>query len=254
MFDHVTIRVADSAASEHFYNTVLRPLGIDETYRTGSFFEWRDFSLTAAEPDGVTRRAHIAFVAPTREHVDEFWRAGRAAGYADDGAPGPRPQYRGDYYAAFLLDPDGNSIEAVHHGALRRGGVIDHLWIRVRDLSASRRFYEAIAPQARLQVGEQTADRVQFVGATGSFSLLGGAPTEHLHLAFGTADDEDVREFHRRALESGYRSNGVPGERPQYHPGYYAAYVLDPDGNNVEIVNHHRPEPPAPARPPRGLS
>src|SRR5437763_5281646 len=125
MFDHITIRVADGAASERFYNTVLRPLGIDETYRTGSFLEWQDFSLTAAEPDGgVTHRAHIGFVAPTREQVDEFWRAGTAAGYPDDGAPGPRPQYRGDYYGAFLLDPDGNSIEAVHHGALRRGGVI----------------------------------------------------------------------------------------------------------------------------------
>ena len=52
MFDHITIRVADGAASERFYNTVLRPLGIDETYRTGSFLEWQDFSLTAAEPDG----------------------------------------------------------------------------------------------------------------------------------------------------------------------------------------------------------
>jgi hypothetical protein len=53
--------------------------------------------------------------------VDEFWRVGTAAGYRDDGVPGPRPQYRADYYGAFLLDPDGNSIEAVHHGALRRG-------------------------------------------------------------------------------------------------------------------------------------
>ncbi|MBV9915654.1 MAG: VOC family protein [Solirubrobacterales bacterium] len=253
MFDHVTIRGADGAASERFYNTVLRPLGIDETYRTGSFCEWQDFSLTAAARDeGVTRRAHIAFVAPTREQVDEFWGAGTAAGYASDGAPGPRPQYREDYYGAFLLDPDGNSVEAVHHGALRRDGVIDHLWIRVRDLSASGRFYGAIAPQARLQPGAQTPDRVQFAGATGSFSLVHGAPTENLHLAFGTDDDEDVREFHRRALERGYRSNGVPGERPQYHPGYYAAYVFDPDGNNVEIVNHHRAEPPAPTRPPRG--
>ena len=53
---------------------------------------------------------------PSRAHVDEFWRAGTEAGYRDDGAPGPRPQYSPDYYGGFLLDPDGNSAEAVHHG------------------------------------------------------------------------------------------------------------------------------------------
>ena len=60
----------------------------------------------------MTRRLHIGFAAPSREHVDAFWRAGTEAGYQDDGAPGPRPQYHADYYGAFLLDPDGNSAEA----------------------------------------------------------------------------------------------------------------------------------------------
>src|SRR5215210_8344131 len=58
----------------------------------------------------------IGFVAPSRPEVDEFWRVGTAAGHPDDGAPGARPQYRPDCYGAFLLDPDGNSVEAVHHG------------------------------------------------------------------------------------------------------------------------------------------
>ena len=53
-------------------------------------------------------------------------------------------------------------------------------------------------------------------------------------------DDADVQRFHAVATEAGYRSNGPPGERPRYHRGYYAAYVLDPDGNNIEVVNHHR--------------
>jgi catechol 2,3-dioxygenase-like lactoylglutathione lyase family enzyme len=241
MFDHVTIRVADRTASEDFYDTVLTPLGIDKTYRTGTFSEWRDFSVTGAdEANPPTQRLHVGFVAPSREQVDEFWRAGTEAGHADDGLPGPRPQYRSDYYGAFLRDPDGNSAEAVHHGALRRDGIIDHLWIRVADVAAAKRFYETIAPHAGLRLGDDTPERVQFLGETGSFSLVSGTPTEHLHLAFGTGDDGAVQRFHDAAVAAGYRSHGEPRERPRYHPGYFAAYVLDPDGNNVEVVNHHR--------------
>src|SRR5687767_8477046 len=128
MFDHVTIRVSDRAASERFYDTVVATLGLgrggDEHYA-----EWGDFSLAAAHGEKpVTRRLHIGFAAPSREHVDAFWRAGMAAGYRDDGAPGPRPQYGPDYYGGFLLDPDGNSVEAVHHETVR-AGTIDHLWV-----------------------------------------------------------------------------------------------------------------------------
>jgi len=241
MFDHVTIRVADRAASERFYDTVLSALAVEETYRTRAFSEWRDFLIAAAQGAGEsTRGLHIGFAAPSRDHVDGFWRAGTGAGYADAGQPGPRPVYRPDYYGAFLRDPDGNSIEAVHHGALRRDGIIDHLWIRVADLGAAARFYETIAPHAGLRKGTDTPERVAFTGTSGSFSLVPGAPTVNVHLAFPTFDDADVRSFHQVAIDAGYRDNGGPGERPRYHPGYYAAYVLDPDGNNVEVVNHHR--------------
>ena len=241
MFDHVTIRVTDRIASERFYDTVLTELGIDRTYRTGTFSEWEDFSLAGADDaNPPTRRLHVAFVAPSREQADEFWRAGADAGYADAGRPGPRPEYRDDYYGAFLLDPDGNSAEAVHHGGLRRDGIDDHLWIRVADVAAARRFYETIAPHAGLRVREETPDRAQFAGSSGSFSLVQGTPTENLHLAFPTDDDTDVQRFHQVATDAGYRDHGPPGERPRYHPGYYAAYVLDPDGNNIEVVNHHR--------------
>jgi catechol 2,3-dioxygenase-like lactoylglutathione lyase family enzyme len=241
MFDHVTIRGTDRTASERFYNIVLTTLGIDESYRTGKFSEWQDFSLTAADDAyPPTRGLHVAFVAPSREQVDEFWRAGTEAGYADEGGPGPRPEYRSDYYGAFLLDPDGNSVEAVHHGALRRGGIIDHLWIRVADLAASQHFYETIAPHAGLRVRADAPDRVQLTGSSGSFSLVRGTPTENVHLAFPTDDDGDVHRFHQAATSAGHRGIGDPGERPQYHPGYFAAYVLDPDGNNIEVVNHHR--------------
>jgi catechol 2,3-dioxygenase-like lactoylglutathione lyase family enzyme len=243
VFDHVTIRVADRAESDRFYDTVLTVLGVD-TYSTPTVSAWGRFQLSAGDDlVAVTRRLHVGFTASTREMVDDFWRTGVAAGYRDDGPPGPRPQYREDYYGAFLLDPDGNSIEAVHHGATRERGAIDHLWIRVADLAAARRFYDVIAPSAGLRLAEDTGDRVRFAGRDGSFSLVPGEPTEHLHMAFATDDDGDVRSFHRAATEAGYRDHGRPGERRRYHPGYYAAYVLDPDGNNIEVVNHHRPAP-----------
>ena len=241
MFDHVTIRATDRAASERFYEAVLAPLGIQVTSRGGDYVEWDDFSLAQATAERPpTRRLHIGFRAPSRAHVDEFWRAGTEAGYMDDGRPGPRPEYGGDYYGGFLLDPGGNSAEAVHHDSLRQGGAIDHVWMRVRDVAASKRFYETIAPYAGLEVGADTPERAQFRSPSGSFSLVAGTPTEHVHVAFPAGDDATVDAFHRAATAAGFRDNGPPGERAVYHPGYYGAYVLDPDGNNVEVVNHHR--------------
>jgi catechol 2,3-dioxygenase-like lactoylglutathione lyase family enzyme len=234
MFDHVTIGVSDRAASEHFYATVLRALGIEQTYTGDDLAEWDDFSLAERAP--VTRRLHIGFAAPSRAHVDAFWRAGTEAGYRDDGAPGPRPQYRHDYYGAFLLDPDGNSAEAVHHGAMPRPGRIDHLWIRAADVAASARFYETIG----LRLRTHSPDHVEVLGEHVSFSLVSGTPTEHVHMAFPASDNAAVDAFHRAATEAGYRDNGAPGERAVYHAGYYGAYVLDPDGHNVEVVNHNR--------------
>jgi catechol 2,3-dioxygenase-like lactoylglutathione lyase family enzyme len=242
MFDHVTIRVSDREASERFYETVLRTCGVEKTHSGRDFTEWADFSLTQADDeDPVTRRLHVGFVAPSRDHVDEFWRVGTESGYREDGAPGPRPQYREDYYGAFLLDPDGNSTEAVHHGAMRQGGVVDHLWIRVADVAAAKQFYELVAQHAGLRLRHDSPERAQFAGSSGSFSVVAGTPTEHLHMAFPANDNETVERFHRAVTEAGYRDNGPPRERPIYHHGYFGAYVLDPDGNNVELVNHNRP-------------
>jgi len=233
MFDHVTIRVSDRDASEAFYDTVLRTLALDQNYRTNTHSLWREFMITGATAENpVTRRLHIGFRAPSREHVDEFWRVGTEAGYRDDGPPGPRPEYSDDYYGAFLLDPDGNSAEAVHDRDARRPGAIDHLWIRVANLAAAKAFYDAIAPYAGLILGADTPERVQYRGpAGGSFSLLEGTPTEHVHIAFTTHDNAVVDRFHEAATSA---------ERPRYHPGYYAAFVFDPDGNNIEVVNHNR--------------
>jgi catechol 2,3-dioxygenase-like lactoylglutathione lyase family enzyme len=245
VFDHVTIRSSMREASERFYGTVLPVLGIEPTHEDEWFVEWDDFGVAPAGPDRpVTRGLHVGFVAPTREHVDEFWRVGTEAGYREDGAPGERPQYRDDYYGAFLLDPDGNSVEAVHHGALRQDGNVDHLWIRVSDVAASRAFYEAVAPHAGFALKHAELHepyRAHFAASSGSFSVVAGEPTVNLHMAFPAGSDAQVDAFHAAACAAGACDNGAPGERPVYHAGYYGAFVLDPDGNNIEVVNHNRP-------------
>jgi catechol 2,3-dioxygenase-like lactoylglutathione lyase family enzyme len=241
VFDHVTIRASDRDASERFYNTVLATLGLDPPHSDDDYAEWGDFSLAQANDEKpVTRRLHVAFWATSRSEADGFWRAGTEAGYRDDGPPGPRPQYGDEYYGAFLLDPDGNSAEAVHHGARRKRGAIDHLWIRVADLAASKRFYETIASHAGFGLTHEQSDRVHFGTASGSFGLVAGPTTENLHMAFPVSTNASVEAFHRAATEAGYADNGPPGERAVYHAGYYSAFVLDPDGNNIEVVNHNR--------------
>ena len=179
-------------------------------------------------------------MAPSREAVDAFWEGGRAFGYEDAGAPGERPHYKPDYYGAFLLDPDGNSIEAVHHEALRQGGVVDHLWLRASDLAESRRFYALAAERAGLTLRDLAADHVQVLGSSGSFSIVPGPPTTGLHLAFAAGTNATVDAFHAALTDAGFRDHGSPAERAIYHAGYYGAFVLDPDGNSVELVNHNR--------------
>jgi catechol 2,3-dioxygenase-like lactoylglutathione lyase family enzyme len=242
VLDHVTIRVSDRKAAEAFYETVLATIGLARTASGEHYTEWRAFSLAKATNEKpVTRRLHVAFSALSRAGVDRFWRTGTEAGFAEDGPPGPRPEYGDDYYGGFLLDPDGNSVEAVHHGRVRaEGGGIDHLWIRVRNIEASKEFYELIAPYSGFEFKKTRPDRVHFAGDDASFALVRGEATENLHLAFSADANETVDAFHRAATSAAYRDNGPPGERTVYHIGYYGAFVLDPDGNNIEVVNHNR--------------
>ena len=115
MFDHVGIAVADLGASERFYRTVLSVLGVEPSHADAELVEWDDWDIGAADHEHpVARGLHVGFRAPSRAAVDACWQAGIDAGYRGDGAPGPRADYGPDYYGAFLLDPDGNSVEAVH--------------------------------------------------------------------------------------------------------------------------------------------
>lgn len=115
-----------------------------------------------------------------------------------------------------------------------QGRLLDHVHIRVGDLEASKAFYRAVLGA----VGrELTMEGEGFFAADELFVSADGPPTSGLHLALQAADRDTVHRFHEAALAAGARDNGAPGER-HYHPGYYAAYALDPDGNNVEAVHH----------------
>jgi catechol 2,3-dioxygenase-like lactoylglutathione lyase family enzyme len=140
------------------------------------------------------------------------------------------PEYHPAYHARFFLDPDGNSVEAVHHET-SRPGEIDHLWLRTKDVDAAKRFCAAVAPIVPIEVRQDLPDflHIRFADRTGSFSFIAGeTPTENVHLAFGVPDLATVERFHDAAISAGYRDNGMPAERPQYHPGYYGAFVRDP--------------------------
>ena len=122
------------------------------------------------------------------------------------------------------------------------GRLLDHVHLRVADLATSARFYRAVADVLGLELRE--GEGAFWVDEL--FVSDDGPPTQNLHLAFQAADREIVHRFHEAALAAGGRDNGAPGER-EYHPGYYAAYALDPDGNNVEAVYHgpHRRSAPS---------
>jgi len=242
MCDHITLRVADLAVASSAFAAMLAELEIEQSSVTPSFSVWENFALTQADEEHpVTRRVHVAFIAPNPAHVQRFSQAGVDLGFAHDGPAGPRPEDADGYYSAFLRDRAGNSFEAVFRDGERPTGNIDHLAIRVTDVEASTAFYATIGSAAGLTLRRQIADIAAFsVGPShGSLLVVAGEPTQNVHVAF-PGDDEDVRRFHADAIAAGYRSNGEPGERPNYHDGYYAAYVFDPDGNNIEVVNHHR--------------
>lgn len=114
----------------------------------------------------------------------------------------------------------------------KRGRLVDHIHLRTRDLEASKRFYTASLAELGVEVtdgGEHFTVDELWVDA--------GAQVTHVHLAFQAADRAAVDRWYKAGLEAGGVDNGAPGER-DYHPGYYAAFLLDPDGNNIEAVFH----------------
>ena len=120
---------------------------------------------------------------------------------------------------------------------LHRGRLIDHLQLRARDFPATARFYRATL--GALGIPLLADDDWHLACDELWIDALGEDESEatHVHLAFQANDQDAVKLFHEAGLAAGGRDNGGPGERP-YHPGYYAAFLFDPDGNNVEAVFH----------------
>jgi catechol 2,3-dioxygenase-like lactoylglutathione lyase family enzyme len=125
--------------------------------------------------------------------------------------------------------------------------MLDHVGFAVTEFDRSKRFYiAALAPLSITLIMEVTPEQTGLgshagFGADGKpFFWIGnhGQPLTGLHVAFTAASRQQVDEFHRAALRIGGRDNGAPGLRPHYHENYYGAFVLDPDGNNVEAVCH----------------
>jgi catechol 2,3-dioxygenase-like lactoylglutathione lyase family enzyme len=132
---------------------------------------------------------------------------------------------------------------------LHRGRLIDHIQLVVKDLEASRKFYEAVFAELGIPMGGSDEDFFWadelFVSTVDSEAAQGALTGRH-HLAFQAKDRAMVEAFHLSALKNGGRDNGAPGLRP-YHPGYYGAFVLDPDGNNIEAVYHGEAQRSAPS-------
>ena len=132
---------------------------------------------------------------------------------------------------------------------LHRGRLIDHIQLVVRDLPASRRFYDAVFKVLGLPISGEAEDYFWvdelFISTADSKSAHGQLTGRH-HLAFQAADRGMGDAFYKAGLDAGGTDNGAPGERP-YHPGYYGAFLIDPDGNNIEAVFHGEAKRSAPS-------
>ncbi len=117
LIDHVHLRASDLEAAKRFYHAALAALGFTDCREGPDWFSIDELWIDKAE--GPVSRVHLAFQAAGRDKVQAFYSAALAAGGRDNGAPGERPYHLG-YYAAFVLDPDGNNIEAVYHGPAKR--------------------------------------------------------------------------------------------------------------------------------------
>ena len=115
LIDHVHLRARNITNTRYFYEKVLTVLGIPITAKGDGWFQVDELFVDAADARTVPSHVHLAFQAKDRPTVDAFYQAALAAGGTDNGKPGLRPHYHANYFGAFVLDPDGNNVEAVCH-------------------------------------------------------------------------------------------------------------------------------------------
>ncbi|MDJ0945398.1 MAG: VOC family protein [Kiloniellales bacterium] len=260
MFTHFTLGTNDRPRAEAFYAAVTPPLGLKLVKSVEAFFaygvEEQAPPLLVINPPFDSLPAtwsngfHIALLARDAAAVQAFHAAALAAGGHDEGAPGLRPAYAADYYAAYVRDPDGNKLQAVHYRNGRKAGpcgeVVSHITLGSNDLERSRGFYQGLLSV----LGVQRLSAEETPGEDLAFGLPGtrlpivfiqkpfdGRPAtwgNGAHVSFDAPSHAAVRAFHEAALALGGSDEGAPGLRPRYHAAYYAAYVRDPDGNKLQ--------------------
>lgn len=256
-----TLGADDLPASGAFYDRLLAPLGLKRVHdgaeeigygaAGGLALAWllRPYDgLPATWGNGT----HVAFLASSRAAVDAFHAAGMAAGGLDEGAPGLRPQYSAGYYAAYLRDPVGNKLQAVHYTGMpaaevERAEGLSHVTLGADDLARAQRFYDAaLAPLGLLRVIDEAGDdgtpEASAWGWPGSqlcwlyaHRPFDGRPASWANgtqVAFRAPDPVAVDAFHAAGLAAGGHDAGAPGLR-DYAPGYYGAYLRDPEGNKL---------------------
>ncbi len=260
MFTHFTLGTNDRPRAEAFYAAVLPPLGLELVKSVEDFFA---YAADEQEPpwlvinrpfDGLpatwSNGFHIALLARDEAAVQAFHAAALRSGGHDEGAPGLRPHYAPDYYAAYVRDPDGNKLQAVYYRDGRRAGprgdVVSHITLGCNDLERSRPFYEgllAVLEIERLPREETPGEDLAFGFAGRRLPIVfvqrpfDGRPAtwgNGAHVSFDTPSRAVVEAFHEAALSLGGSDEGKPGLRPRYHAKYYAAYVRDPDGNKLQ--------------------
>lgn len=263
MFSHFTLGTNDLARSQGFYDPVMEALGqrlvqvsLESGYLMYAPDDGRHPHLFLCRPvDALpatwSNGFHIAYTAPDKSAVERFYEAALAQGGLDEGAPGLRPQYAEDYYAAYVRDPDGNKLQAVCYLKGRAAGpggdVLSHITLGHADLERERKFYGAVLGELGLvEVPEEGAETSVAYGV-GQAELpvvyvqttFDGRPAtwgNGTHAAFTAPSREAVRRFHTVALAQGGSCDGAPGLRPQYSENYYAAYVRDAVGNKLQAV------------------
>ena len=251
----VTLGTDDLGRSETFYQAAMAPLGLERRVST-------DGRVGYGRPQGAAaiwlyppfnglpatwgNGTHVAFLAGSREAVEGFYKAGLAAGGSDEGQPGLRLHYGDDYYGAYLRDPDGNKLQAVHYlgmdPATVEAELFSHITLGCNDLERGRAFYDPVMAALGLARVVEEPDLSYGYGPAGSrlpwiyaHRPFDGRPAtwaNGVEVVWQADSPARVEAFHAAGLANGGRDEGAPGPR-HYHPGYFGAYLRDPDGNKL---------------------